>query len=393
MDFRKCLVRSLLVLGLFVGWVGPAFGLDRGLDLNLSAQWEYNDNIFWNTDDAIDDVIYTLSGGLTFHNRTERADADLSGRVERLNYLDHEALDATDQFYTGKASYLFSPRWRSGVNAGFSQDSRPDRDVETTGLVLGTAERDRTDLGGFTTFYATENTSATLSYSYEDEAYDQGEFSDMIGYQAGLGVQHNWGSLFDNTFLSFNLNYGRYEYDTANIDIYSGTLGFEKHISELWRFFIAGGANYQETEFVSSGVTVLETDKRGSVGRVGLDYLGEYTRFGISGSKDLTPSSGFSGTTERTSLAMNWSRRLAQKSRVGLNLSYHLNEAEAGKLAAVDVDEETFSISPNLKIALFNDFYLIAKYTYSQVDNRIADTTTRRRYVVLQVAYNLTVLE
>lgn len=380
-----------LVFCLSIAPVTEALALDRGLDLQLSVREEYNDNIFYTVNDEIEDYITTLSGGLTLYNRTERSNADLSARAERLLYQDREELDATDQFYSGKAEHVFSSRWQGGMNAGFIRDSRPDRDIETTGLVLGASERDRLNGGAFVTYRATENTDASLSYNYFDEAYDENAFSDSVVHQSGLGLKHDWSKVFPNTTLQFNVNHGRYEYDTADILIYSASLGVSKNISALWMLSVSGGARYQETEIKFPGQPVLSDDKWGTVWNVEVNYQGEFGRFGLHAKHDITPSSGLDGTTERTSLGMRLRYRVAQKSGVGLNVNYHLNQADAGQLANRDVDSETWHISPNVRLSLIDDLYLIAGYQYSQVENRITHTTSRRSYATLQLAYRVTI--
>ncbi len=390
----------------------PAMALERGLDLDLSIQEEYNDNIFFTVDEAIEDYITTLSAGLTMYNYTERANADVTARIEQLYYQDlekldtSEELDATDQFYSGKVNYRFSPRWQAGLRAGFSRDSRPDRDVATTGLVLGTAQRDKLNYGAETNYYFNENTAATLSYSYEDEEYDadegedydpdededydpgeQNEFSDMTSDQVGLEFTHNLNRHFANTYLKFYLNSGRYKYDTVDVTIYAGTFGFVRKISELWSLSMSVGTRYQDTEFVDIEVTDSTDDKFGSVWSLGVDYEGEYGQFGLTGSHDIAPSTGLDGTVERTSLTLKMRYRLAEKSGVGLSAGYFINKADAGQLASEDVDEETWRISPHFKLSIIDDLYLIARYTYSQIDNRVDDTRATRNFALLQLAY------
>jgi hypothetical protein len=391
-----------LVFCLSSTWAAEVFALDRGLDLRLSAQQEYNDNIFYSIDDEIEDYITTLSGGLTFQNRTERSNTDLSARVERLVYQDWDELDATDQFYSGKVDHVFTSRWQGGISAGFSRDSRPDRDMDITGLVLGAAERDQLNGGVFATYQATENTDASFSYNYFDVAYDQGEFSDefsdSVGHQVGLGLNHNWSRMFPNTTLHFNVNHARYEYDSSDILLYSGTIGLSKRISELWLLSLSGGARYQETEFLISGQTVLGDENRmelsdekwGSVWNVDMNYQGELGHFGLYGKHDIMPSSGLDGSTERTSLGMKLYYRVAKKSGVGIIINYHLNQADAGQLATEDVDNETWQISPHVKLSLLDDFYLIARYQYSQVESRITEKISSRSFAILQLAYNVT---
>jgi hypothetical protein len=377
-----------LFWGLILMWWMPAIALERGMDLDVSVQEEYNDNIFLTVDDAIEDAITTIAGGLTLYNRTERADGDIAARVERLYYRDQDELNATDQFYSGKVNYHFSPRWQAGLKAGFSRDSRPDRDVAVTGLVQGTDEREKLDAGANTSYSLSENTAVSLSYSYADEDYERNEFSDMTSHQAALGFNHNIGRYFANTSLQFNLNYGRYEYDAVEVVIYAGTIGFVKEIAELWSLTMSGGARYQETELdIAAGLASSNEDNWGTVWSVGVDYKGEYARFGLSGWQAVMPSSGLDGTTERTSLDLKLYYHLAPKSGAGLNVSYFINNADPGQLAAEHVDEETWRISPYIKLSIVDDLYLIARYSYSQIYDRADDTTISRKLALLQLAY------
>ena len=113
----------------------------RELDVFLGAREEYNDNIFFDSDDPVDDFITTISGGLKFLNQTERTDLYLSAIVDRLIYSDDKDLDATDQYYNGRFGYEFTPRFGATVDAAYSKDSRPDRDVAVSDLMLSTVPR------------------------------------------------------------------------------------------------------------------------------------------------------------------------------------------------------------------------------------------------------------
>ena len=63
-----------------------------------------------------------------------------------------------------------------------------------------------------------------------------------------------------------------------------------------------------------------------------------------------------------------------------------LNEVEKS-LAAEHVDEETWRISPYIKLSIVDDLYLIARYSYSQIYDRADDTTISRKLALLQLAY------
>ena len=144
----------------------------RELDVFLGAREEYNDNIFFSYDDPVDDFITTLSGGLKFLNQTERTDLFLSGIVERLIYSSEKDLDSTDQYYKGRFGYKFTPRLGAKVDAAYSKDSRPDRDVAESGLILSTVPRQIQNYGGAVDYALTEITAANLYYRYTRQDFE-----------------------------------------------------------------------------------------------------------------------------------------------------------------------------------------------------------------------------
>ena len=156
MTAKKILIGLAVGVALFSGMRASADR--RELDLFLGAKEEYNDNIFFSYDDPVDDFITTLSGGLKFLNQTERTDLFLSGIVERLIYSSEKDLNSTDQYYKGRFGYKFTPRLGAKVDAAYSKDSRPDRDVAESGLILSTVPRQIQNYGAAVDYALTEIT-------------------------------------------------------------------------------------------------------------------------------------------------------------------------------------------------------------------------------------------
>ena len=144
----------------------------RELIVTLGAREEYNDNIFFTFDDEVDDYITTLSGGLNFLNQTERTDLYLSAIVERLIYSDEKDLNATDQYYLGRFGYKFTPRFGARLDAAYTEDSRPDRDVATTGLLLSTVPRTIQIYGAAIDYALTEITTSNVFYRYSRQDFE-----------------------------------------------------------------------------------------------------------------------------------------------------------------------------------------------------------------------------
>ena len=158
---------------------------------SLAFRGEYNDNIFYSEEDRVDDFITTITPGLELVNRTEKVDLNLLARLNVLRYVDTTELNNIDQNYSGRLRYSPDPKWTLSGGAGYLEDSRPDRDLEITGLVIGPVIRKRQNyLGGLEHIFS-EKTKASLFYIYEREDYDNPEFADLKAHNASLGFIHD----------------------------------------------------------------------------------------------------------------------------------------------------------------------------------------------------------
>ena len=131
---------------------------------SLAVRGAFNDNIFYTADDEEDDFITTISAGLELIERTERLDLDLSATVSPFFYDEYNDLDDVDQNYRGRIGYKITPRVRLSADAGYALDSRRDRDIETTGLVISTVERKRWT-GGLSGDFTLSEKSAAPSFT------------------------------------------------------------------------------------------------------------------------------------------------------------------------------------------------------------------------------------
>ena len=165
--------------------INTALGDEFRLTPAIGFQQEYNDNVFFSEVDKTNDYISTVSPGLRIVNRTEKVDFDISGRSDILHYDKNNDLDDTEYFSSGKLGYRFSPNIEAHLKSGYSMDSRPDRDIETSGTILSNIDRKKVT-GDFNVNYIiTEKTSCAFSYAYDQEDYKdedvlQNNISDLI---------------------------------------------------------------------------------------------------------------------------------------------------------------------------------------------------------------------
>ena len=397
MATKKILVGLAVCAMLFSSM--PAGADRRVLDVYLGAKEEYNDNIFFTSDDTVNDFITTLSGGLKFLNQTERADLQLSAILERLLYAQEKDLNATDQYYKGLFGYRVTPRLSARIDAAYSKDSRPDRDVAATGLILSTVPRQIQVYGGSVDYLLTEITSSNLFYRYTRQDFEPRDlnatFPDYRAHRAGLGFAHQLDRYVANATGRLNFGYNRFTYPETGTEtkVAIATVGLAYDLTEKWRLLIDIGPDYYDNEFEVFG-RKFTTNGWGGTGTLEIAYTGEVTGSSLTVFHGIEPASGRDGSAQRTSAILNVFYRFAERGRTGLSTGYYINKANSGELALRPLDEHTFNIRPWLRFdIIFDKLYLEASYTYSMVNDKIQDTDRDRNLVWLQLGLEWPILE
>ena len=381
------LIVVLLVLGFLSGGVGLA--ADRRVGLSLDVTEKYNDNIFYTADDEIDDYITVVTGELTLSRRSERSDAGLSALVRNSFYAEEHDLDGLDQYYAGHLTHALTTRFKAGVEASFARDTQPDRDIDATGLVLGTNTRDSQHYGGSLEYGLSEISTAALSYNYYREDYKDIEGQNYSRQEGGLLLTHRLDKYFANTMGRLNLIYVKYDFEAMTIDYYAGTLGFLYQFSELWNLAMDLGARYTETSFDLPGGGEEKVDGWGGVGSLKAVFQGEYAATSLTLSHDVGAASGRDGSVERSSAVADMNYRFAEKIRCGVLAGYFLNRTDAGDLSRTMIDERTLRLKPYLRWGLLDDLVLELSYQYSGLKDEVDDQTTENHVAMLRLTYNV----
>jgi opacity protein-like surface antigen len=354
---------------------------------SLLLRQEYNDNVFFREGNKEDDFISTVSPGLELLERTERMEARVRGRLDGIFYADNTDLDHWDQHYRGTFRYQLVPRMGVAAFAVYSEDSRPDRDIGETGLVQGKETRERQNYGASTEFTLSEKMLAKLSYEYEDEDFDDPE-SDAVdneSHVASLLFTRDLKGFIPRTKGTMNFGYSRYEFPDADIDNYSLMVGASTELSELVSLLAGVGPRYTETDVEEDATGEKDHEEWGGTGQILLSYKSELTEGSLTFFRDLRKASGRRGTTERTALLGEIRRRFAYELQGRLLAEYFLNEADRGKLAGKDIDEETFRVRTLLRYNFTRDVALEASYSFTRIEDNDDDTDTNRNVVFIRL--------
>jgi hypothetical protein len=374
---------------------------------SIAVRGEFNDNIFATSSDTVDDFITTISPGLELIQHTEKLNLNLLAIVSPFFYADTSALDDVDQKYYGGGSYQISELMGISADAGYNVSNRPDRDVETTGLVASNDKRKRQDYGLGFNYTITEINAMGLSGRYANEKWDSRDFDrqDLETYSAILNYTHNLGQWVEPTIGRFNIGFGRYKFETSDTYNYFTSIGAQHWFSETINLLVDLGVRYTDSDFFSLQpifvppfffqTQIVETNNKsfGGVGTVILEIQGEITRGSIRVAHDIKPASGRGTTAQRTDAVLDLRRRLAERSAVTVATGYYKNKAEGDEFSFRELNEDTFFFRTNIRWEFFEEFTLEAGYNFSYTDDRIADSDRRRNYVYLQVAYGIPLFE
>jgi uncharacterized protein (PEP-CTERM system associated) len=222
---RKCALAILLIWLFSIPFVRTACGDDFNLTPLVAVRGEFNDNLFFTEGDETSDFITTITGARDITEKTERLDAVLQARLDGRLYKDNTDLDALDQFYRASVGYQIEPRWGIAAEAAYIRDSRPDRDVLETGLVLSAQKRNRQFYGLSTDYAISEITSTSLSYSYEKDDWEDPRLTDSDVHAAYLGFSRDTSDYVQATTGRTNLGYEHTAHPTSMWTTWSGPWG------------------------------------------------------------------------------------------------------------------------------------------------------------------------
>lgn len=391
MAWVKCRLRRTIVLLWTVSLLPAAAGAGEfDVTPNLSLREEYNDNIFFSAEEKEGDFITTFLAGLEGSRRTERVNARLGAELGVLDYADHSDLDSVDQHYRGDAAINATPRLSLSVQGRFDRDSRADRDVETTGIVLDAVRRDRQLYGGSIGYVLDERTQAEASYLFARDDFATERFSDSRSHNLSLGIVRTLDPRTTGR-LAFDLVDTRYP--RSEVENFSLQVGADRRISEEWTVSGEGGVRHTRSEFSrevfdldSFQIVAVEEKSRewGWVARASLGWRGIYNSARLSVGRDVDTVSGRAGAVERTSVSLAGDRRFTEDFVGTLAVDWFLNRTENDDASAQPTDETTWSVRPSLRWNLTRDVYLEGGYAFSNVDNREMDAEARRHLAFLR---------
>ena len=405
----------LLLMG--AAFHGSGMAADHELITSVALIHEYNDNIRLNANNELADNITTVAPKLEVVRHSERYTIRADGKLEFYRYEDYDEYNDMDQWYNGSLDATLTERWRLGAEAHVSDDNRPDRDIQETGLVLKNIRRRRVNAGTSAQYTFNELMGGGLFLEFNRENFDDPETSDRKDYHATMALTRSLDAWLARTTGRLNLGYSHYAFareyartatsslfdittritDDFEVDNYSLTLGTQSALTERMDLTVdLGGryANFQRDLKVSRTyspawitedptITNDDYDSYGFVGSVDLGYQGERSRCDLLLSHDLQPVSGQNNTVNRTTVRASGSLRLLERLRGNLYVQWYDNIGDSDDPTQDDIDTQTWNVGGGLTWALNDYFDLAVSYGYTIYEDREADTTAYRNKAMI----------
>lgn len=384
---------------------------------------KYSDNVFFDSDDRLDDLITHFSPGLQGGCQTETTELLLGGRVDYYDYQEHDDLDAMDRFYDGRFTRRWDSRFTTNLTASYLEDETRERELAETGLLFSDDRRQRKTYGLDGQYQVNERSAVSFFYGFQTE-----DFADELNYDLSIHtiqilITSGVSPVPERCIGRMQLVGGLYEYlrnyvavdpflgvyntevdDEQSIDYYSTSLGFEYEWTERLHLTFDLGGRFTKIEktlkqAVESNPLGLEVppDKEeseswGYVAMLDMVYKGEKGRFNIMASHDLVPASGQEGTTERTTIKLNGSKRLTDQWSFSWAARGYLNRSD-GTEVTTDEDELTIQLHAGLKYIFDPQWTLGAYWLTSWIDDRETDEERTQNKITLRLQWNWPILE
>jgi hypothetical protein len=367
-----------------------ALGVEIIVTPACDVREEYNDNIFLSTSPSLSDFITTVAPSLGVSRNTERLKASLLGALNWYTYARNDGLSSVDYSYQGQSAYTLSPRDNVGLSGAYSQSSRPDSISQTTGLASSSGTRSyslSTNAGRV----LDEVSSASVTYSYQRQTYDNPLLAGSITNNVGLGYSRDLSSVLPMLKGTVGASFFRAIYSDSTTDNYSVSIGASRNINEKVAWSLSGGGNYTYSSFLASGQPSSSSVSQSSgnwgwIGSAGLVYTGERGQGSISISRNVVAASGQVGVTENTGVTLALGRTETKRFNWQLSAAYIINQSSNNQYASVGTDDRVSSLGAGAQYKLSDYFDLGVQYSYYNDNNRISSTQTYQDKVVLTLS-------
>lgn len=346
---------------------------------SMDVREEYTNNVFFTSRERKSTGITTVSPGLELADRTEILDASLSGRLGWVAYSADSSLDSLDLFQNGNFRYRLTPRLGVSAGAGYTRDSRHDRDLRATGIVdLGGSDKvirrsQAYSLGG--TYALTEATTTAVSCSFNKDDYSAARFVGTTSRNGTLTIDHDMARWMKNTRANVSVGYTAFLFTGGKDENYTATAGMNRALDEKWSVNADLGGRHTRSRIDSPPEQSYSSS--GLVGHLAVGYAGELAWGSLTYGRELSTASGRAGAALRDSFVLSLAKAITEKFSGTFYAGAYRNTTDRGRFSPQQLDEKTLEVNPGVLYRFTKDLSLSAGYSYVRVRSSTpADSVT-----------------
>lgn len=322
-----CIVVFLGTLSFFIQkGVAGQFDFTNSVSLTES----YNDNIYLETVDEVDDLITSLTPGFTLSYITKKTNLRAAYSPELQFYTNNS--DENDVNHN--ANLGFNSRLTKKLTVMVVDDLVFTPAQEALGREVGVRSyaSDQVDnnLNGTLSYRMFRYTSLRLGTSYRFVDYEKIYLEDSYEYSYGMGLDHE---LAESDILSFNYNYRRLFSDRErDTDIQSISIGETHEFAKGLVLSVSGGL----------GLVAEEDEESKTAWNAGLSITKKFRRanMGLAYNRNVSASEGIGETSVNQTIGLNGTRQFTKKLNGDFTLFFSTQESVIGD----DVDNEDYGV-------------------------------------------------
>ena len=433
----------------------PVMSGDFSTTIDIMARQIYNDNIHLTDENPGIRMKRTATGTVPPQTRTKQSGfiATVSPRITigydaprtsakvsaRLLFSDLDESDDVDQFYDGSFGYQLTPYTRLTMDGGYSRDSDPGSEIDTTGRSYSvTTVRDRHNYGAGLESNLSEISLVRLNYGYRQSDYSTPRLraNNFKSHSLSVSYTRDTGEILERSYVYTNTRFMNYKTINTEQNNVSLVLGAGYQLSEAFSLRAGAGISYSHETFNDTRVRLLSPppfpyphelvrfeqsqQEWSPAGNIQLDYQGEWTKTSLKYSYDVQPASGRGTMARLTEVRLDVSRRLGEFLTIRGFSSYFLYKrdgildppplADAAALAWHNnwsspllrrdkrhgLDEKTLNLGLEASYTFNRHFSLTGNYTHTrkkqEIDRgnhwQLSDAKQNRFFIRLNYRYS-----
>jgi len=350
----------------------PVMAADVTIIPSLKLKGEYNDNIYFERTNYVDDYIGHINPALEFGYVSELLDLKANADVDFLYYKDETDLDTETQLYELEGAYQIFERWEILGGGSYRKDTTRDSYLEETGRVIEREDVRNYSASGGLSYEINERSDIDINYNYLKTDFELDSSTDNERHTVAL----SYNNLLKNNLdiITFQPSYsyrdayrsrGNLDLDVSEADTYTLAFIWTHPFSETLNLESEIGGRYTEQSYNDER---KDQDNWGVVADINLIKTAERYSVLIGYSRDLTTDiEGDEIEVDRISCTLN--RGMTERLSFRILGALYFSRLDTQSNNRRDEDRRYYKITPSLYYQITENHNLELIYSYSNENN------------------------